>query len=223
MRTPGHDYELALGFLAGERIINSRQDVRNVVYCGDGKNQNVVRVELTTTDVDLTRLQRNFYTTSSCGVCGKSSLEALAVTGYARVECSEHVSASLLAGLPDTLRSAQDLFERTGGLHAAGLFDLQGNLLHIREDVGRHNALDKLVGASWRRGELPWTDRVVVLSGRASFELLQKSIAAGAPFVVAVGAPSSLAVELAEMYGVTLAGFTQSDRMNLYAHAERVI
>ena len=223
MRTPGDDFELALGFLFGERILNSLEDVVEAVHCGDDTNQNVVRVELDEgVDVDLVRLQRNFYTTSSCGVCGKSSLEALEMTGYEAVDSAASISADVLQSLPGRLLDDQSLFERTGGLHATGLFDCEGNLLLAREDVGRHNAMDKLVGACWKDDALPLRSSVVVLSGRASFELLQKAVAAGAPIVAAVGAPSSLAVEVARAFGVTLCGFVRQGRCNIYTHAERV-
>lgn len=224
MRTPGDDFDLALGFLFGERILTEIDDVLEVVHCGDGKNENVVRVELADhVEIDLMRLQRNFYTTSSCGVCGKSSLEALEMTGYAPVESDMTIDAQTFARLPDELLGDQSLFARTGGLHAAGLFASTGNLVGSREDVGRHNAMDKLVGISWKDGELPLSQNIVVLSGRASFELLQKAVAAGVPIVAAVGAPSSLAVDLAERFGITLAGFVRGGRFNVYTHPQRIV
>lgn len=223
MRTPGDDFELALGFLYGEKILSSPSQVREVVHCGDGANENVVRVELARdVEVDLTRLQRNFYTTSSCGVCGKSSLEALEVTGYDPIESSCTVSSEVLGALPDALRQDQSLFSRTGGLHAVGLFEMDGSLAALREDVGRHNAMDKLVGWAFQNARLPLDQHIAVLSGRASFELVQKAVAASIPIVAAVGAPSSLAIELADRFGITLAGFVREQRLNIYTHPERV-
>ncbi len=223
MRTPGQDFELALGFLYSEKILSEIDKVKEIVHCGDGENENVVRVELhEDVDVDLGKLQRHFYTTSSCGVCGKTSLEALTVTGYSPVDAQTSISAETLTALPNALRDAQQVFGSTGGLHAAGLFDTDGVLQIAFEDVGRHNALDKLIGYSWREGLLPLSDYVLVLSGRASFELMQKSLAAGLPIVAAVGAPSSLAVELAEEYGITLCGFVRDGRFNIYSHDWRL-
>ena len=228
MRTPGNDDELAVGFLVGEKILNSPSDVVGVRYCGDPdqhrENRNVIRVELADgVAVDLGRLQRNFYTTSSCGVCGKSSLEALAIEGVDAVTDEVRVAAATLAGLPDLLREQQEVFDSTGGLHAAGLFGADGDLLALREDVGRHNAVDKLVGEAFLRGALPLNANVLVLSGRASFELLQKALVAGIEVVAAVGAPSSLAVELAQRFGITLCGFVRGGRFNCYSRPERVL
>ncbi len=224
MRTPGDDFSLAVGFLFSEGILRQPDDVQEVVWCGDGKNQNVVRVELADhVKPDLKRLQRNVYTTSSCGVCGKTSLEALELQGWSVVTSDKKVKAAMLAGLPDRLRQAQAVFDKTGGLHAAGEFSIEGELLNHREDVGRHNALDKLVGQHIREGRSAFQGDILVLSGRASFELLQKAIAIGCPIVAAVGAPSSLAVDLAQEYGVTLAGFVRGSSMNIYAHPFRVI
>ena len=189
-----------------------------------GESGNVVRVDLADhVAVDLGRLQRNFYTSSSCGVCGKSSLEALRVAG-ARVVCSGFtVTAGLVSSLPELLRAAQPVFAATGGLHASGLFGRDGELRTLREDVGRHNALDKVIGAALLAGELPLSERLLVVSGRASFELVQKAALAGIPLLAAVGAPSSLAVELAREAGMTLLGFVRAGRMNIYAGAERVV
>jgi FdhD protein len=173
--------------------------------------------------LDLARLTRNFYTTSSCGVCGKASIEAVMQTaGARRVAGDLVVRESVLRGLPDTLMAAQREFAETGGMHAVGLFTAAGELIASREDVGRHNAMDKLVGAALRAGELPWSQRVVLLSGRASFELLQKAMVAGAPVVAAIGAPSSLAVELAEVAGITLGAFLRPGGCNVYCHPSRV-
>jgi FdhD protein len=173
--------------------------------------------------LDLARLTRNFYTTSSCGVCGKASIEAVTeMAGVRRVAGDLVVRESTLRALPDTLKAAQREFAETGGVHAVGLFTAGGELVASREDVGRHNAMDKLVGASLRAGELPWEHRVVLLSGRASFELLQKAMMAGAPVVAAIGAPSSLAVELAEASGITLVAFLRAGGCNVYCHPSRV-
>jgi FdhD protein len=221
MRTPGHDRELAVGFLFTEGILAAPEQVARVRVCGAS---NVVRVDLRPgVDVDLTRLERHFYTTSSCGVCGKTSLEAVRV-------CARHplrdgrpvVDAAVIRWLPEALRAAQTVFDRTGGLHAAALFDARGKLLGVREDVGRHNALDKLIGAQFLAGRTPLLEDVLLLSGRASFELVQKAVVAGIPIVAAVGAPSSLAVSLAREHGLTVLGFVRPDRCNVYTGAERI-
>jgi len=227
MRTPGDDFELAVGFLHGEGIIGSREDVLDVSYCLDETEEqrlNIVTVTLRPgLAVDLTRLDRHFYTTSSCGVCGKAALDALDLQGYAPVPTGPQVRGEVIRALPETLRHKQAVFRQTGGLHAAGLFDLDGKLLDLREDVGRHNALDKLIGHQLMRGHDQLTDRLLLLSGRASFELLQKALVARIPIVAAVGAPSSLAVQLAETFNVTLAGFVRPDGFNIYTGAERVL
>ena len=225
MRTPGHDADLAVGFLFGEGILHTASDVLRVEHCGtkDEPNENVIRVELADeVDPELSRLQRNFYTTSSCGVCGKSSLEALDVSGFGEVSDALEVSAALVGQLSERARAAQAVFSRTGGLHAAALFDGGGELVAIREDVGRHNAVDKLVGWALREGRVPLCGHLLFLSGRASFELLQKALAAQIPIVCAVGAPSSLAVDLAERFGITLLGFVRDERFNVYTHSHRV-
>ena len=228
MRTPGNDEELAIGFLYSEGIIRESADVKLARPCGPPAPNgliNVVRVELTPgVDVELDRLQRNFYTSSSCGVCGKASLDAVAVQG--RIEISDNTFAidrSALSQLPEALRSDQAVFEESGGLHASGLFDAAGKILAVREDVGRHNALDKLVGSRLRADTMPLDRYGLVLSGRASFELMQKAMMAGCPLVAAVGAPSSLAVELAVEFGITLVGFLKRDRFNVYAREDRII
>ena len=227
MRTPGNDGELAAGFLLTEGIIASAAQVDAIGPCGPPAANgliNVVRVDLAVgTEVDLDRLKRNFYTSSSCGVCGKASLEAVAVQGrYDLHGTALQVSAETLGALPERLRALQSVFERTGGLHASGLFDTHGQIDAIREDVGRHNALDKLIGQALLKGELPLGDYGVVVSGRASFELMQKAMMAGIPMLAAVGAPSSLAVEFAEEFGMTLVGFLKADRFNVYSRPDRI-
>ncbi len=227
MRTPGDDFELAMGFLHGEGIIGSREDVLDVNYCLDeaeDQRLNIVTVTLRAgLSVDLLRLERNFYTTSSCGVCGKAALDTLDLQGYQSLPAGPQVRASIICGLPEKLRREQEVFQSTGGLHASGLFDLDGNLLDLREDVGRHNALDKLVGHQLLQNEQDLAGRIVMLSGRASFELLQKALVARVPIVAAVGAPSSLAVQLADNFNITLLGFVRPDSFNIYSGAERVI
>src|SRR5947208_1340784 len=213
MRTPGHDEELALGFCLSEGL-----EPRAAALPPD-LAANTVEVEAPAFDPD--RLQRSFYTSSSCGVCGKGALEAVAVEAP-RVESVLRVSASLVSLLPDRLRSAQAAFEATGGLHATGLFDERGELLCLREDVGRHNALDKVVGWAFGAGLLPLGRSVLCVSGRLSFELVQKAAVAGCPLLVAVGAPSSLAIDLARDRGVTLCGFVRDGRVNVYSEPWRV-
>jgi FdhD protein len=222
MRTPGNDSELALGFLYGEGLLREPRDVIDVRPCGP--TGNVIRVTVRADlPLDLDRLNRNFYTTSSCGVCGKASIEAVtASAGIRRVNSGLIVREPVLRVLPDILRASQTGFAETGGMHAVGLFTTEGKLLGSREDVGRHNAMDKLVGAALRDGELPWSERIVLLSGRASFELLQKAMMAGAPLVAAIGAPSTLAVELAESAGITLVAFLRPGGCNVYTHGTRV-
>jgi FdhD protein len=222
MRTPGHDAELAVGFLHGEGLLRESRDVIDTGFCGPTGNilRVTVRADL---PLDLARVTRNFYTTSSCGVCGKASIEAVtASAGDRRISGEMIVRESVLRRLPETLRKSQAGFAETGGMHAVGLFTADGELLANREDVGRHNAMDKLVGAALIAGELPWRDRVLLLSGRASFELLQKAMMAGAPLVAAIGAPSTLAVELAESAGITLVAFLRPGGCNVYTHAWRV-
>ncbi|MBX2971204.1 MAG: formate dehydrogenase accessory sulfurtransferase FdhD [Cyclobacteriaceae bacterium] len=225
MRTPGHDFELASGFLFTEGIVYSFSQIENIRYCenlGKQEENNVVRVELNSNLLlDFQKLQRNFYTTSSCGVCGKSSIEAVTVQ-CAPITTNWSVSAKLIQSLPDKLREAQHVFEHTGGLHASGLFDQQGSLMLLREDVGRHNALDKVIGAMLFKESIPLSDFILVVSGRASFELVQKAAVAGIPILVAVGAPSSLAVNLAQSSGITLIGFAREERFNIYTHPNRI-
>jgi FdhD protein len=226
MRTPGHDLELAAGFLLTEGVIRSADQLAGLKACGpvvDGL-RNTVKAELKPgVSVDAVRLERHFYTTSSCGVCGKSSLEALRVTDRPPLPANTPaLTPALIHTLPDRLREAQAVFEATGGLHAAALFDAQGTLLALREDVGRHNAVDKLIGAMAMAHRLPLSDVWLFVSGRASFELVQKALVAGIPAMAAVGAPSSLAVSLAEDAGMTLLGFVRQGRFNVYAGASRV-
>jgi FdhD protein len=221
MRTPGHDHELAVGFLFTEGIVTTPEDVANIRTCNE---KNVVRVDLRPgVGVDLGRLQRHFYTSSSCGVCGKVSLEAVRVCLGTHLEAVRPVvEAEVIHRLPDVLRAAQTVFDRTGGLHAAALFDARGTLRCVREDVGRHNALDKLIGCQFLAGRTPLSDSVLLVSGRASFELVQKALVAGIPILAAVGAPSSLAVELARDHGLTLLGFVRQDRFNVYTAPDRI-
>lgn len=221
MRTPGDDAELALGFLFSEGILQSQNDVALVKPCQD---DNTLRVELESgVAVDLDRLQRHFYTTSSCGVCGKASLEALSVQGRNPLPAqSGQFRHTMIITIPDRLRAAQQTFDETGGLHAAAAFDTQGELVVVREDVGRHNAVDKVIGALLSAGQLPATELGLMVSGRASFELMQKALFAGIPMLAAVSAPSSLAVELAREFNVTLVGFLRGDTFNIYAGEERI-
>lgn len=222
MRTPGHDAELAVGFLHGEGLLHASRDVVGTGHCGP--TGNILRVTARADlPLDLARLARNFYTTSSCGVCGKASIEAVSARADGRRIAGEVVvRESTLRTLPEKLRAAQAGFAETGGMHAVGLFTAAGELLALREDVGRHNAMDKLVGAALLAGELPWSERMLLLSGRASFELLQKAMMAGCPLVAAIGAPSTLAVELAEAAGITLVAFLRPGGCNVYSHPHRV-
>ena len=218
MRTPGHDLELALGFLVTEGVVTKPDDIAGAINCAD----NVVDVSLRTPLADGSPL-RNFYTTSSCGMCGKSSIDAVRTTSPYDVSTDPLVvTADLLTALPTKLREAQRVFDRTGGLHAAGLFDASGELLCLREDVGRHNAVDKVIGWAVQEQRLPLAGTVLQVSGRASFELVQKAVMAGIPLLSAVSAPSSLAVALAEETGLTLAGFVRGASFNLYTGAQRL-
>lgn len=228
MRTPGKDDELAAGFLYTEGIVRSGEDIVSVGPCGPPAANglvNVVRVELAeSVAVDLDQLERHFYTSSSCGVCGKASIEAVAVQGRYDIHAVPFtIERALLNALPDMLIGEQSIFERTGGLHASGQFDAGGRVLCVREDVGRHNALDKLIGMRFVAGELPLFESGILVSGRASFELMQKAMMAGCPFLAAVGAPSSLAVEMAAEFGMTLVGFLKRDRFNIYSRPDRVV
>jgi len=227
MRTPGADVELAVGFLFAEGIVRQRTDIESAENCGPRVGprllRNVVRVELTpTVRVDSKQLTRSFLTTSACGLCGKQSLKALARVEQPPMADGYAVPAAIVHALPDALRRAQTVFDRTGGLHAAALFDQEGRLLDVREDVGRHNALDKLIGARVLAGAVPLAEHLILVSGRAGYELVQKAVAAGVPILAAVGAPSSLAAELARDANMTLLGFVRAGRFNIYSGAARI-
>lgn len=228
MRTPGHDRELAAGFLFTESIISSPDQIDSIQFRGvtesGEETGNIVRVDLRPeVKLDWSKLQRNFFTTSSCGVCGKASLEALSVQGLSPLTNETNsISPDVIRRLPAQLRGNQPTFAKTGGLHAAGLFDTSGQLLSVHEDVGRHNAVDKLIGQMFLAAATPLDRHILVLSGRASFEIMQKALVAQIQVVVAVGAPSSLAIELAEPYNMTLIGFASADRFNIYSAASRV-
>ncbi len=228
MRTPGLDLDLAAGFLFTEKIIQGPDEIENISHCvpagASNAARNTVRVDLADgVDFNLDRLRRNFYASSSCGVCGKASLEALIVNSAPRLpENGFLVAESIIHSLPDLLRASQPVFRQTGGLHAAALFEDQGTLAGCAEDVGRHNAVDKVIGAQLRSGRVPIPDRVLLVSGRSSFEILQKALAARIPIVAAVGPPSSLALDLANRFGITLLGFVREGRFNIYAGAQRI-
>lgn len=234
MRTPGHDADLALGFLFTEGIITGAGDIQGVKHvflpCSENR-QNTILVTLKEGAVpNLRQAERNFYTTSSCGVCGKASIGAIrtvstygaGTAGISPEAGRERIDPSLILGLPEQLARVQEVFVETGGLHAAALFDMSGTLMFVREDVGRHNAVDKLIGTSMIEGRLPLVQSILLLSGRASFELVQKAAMAGIPVIAAVGAPSSLAVSLAEEFGITLIGFLRNNRFNIYSGAYRI-
>ena len=228
MRTPGADFELAAGFLYGEGVVSSPEDIEKISYCVDAdldaeQQYNIVNVELRgDRGYALRPLERHFYTTSACGVCGKASLEQLELRDCPTIPPGPEIPAGVIYSLPEMLREAQGLFEATGGLHAAALFDAGGNLLALREDVGRHNATDKLIGWALLEGRLPLGDQIVMVSGRTSFEILQKCLMAGVPVVCAISAPSSLAVDVARRFGMTLVGFLRGGRFNVYAGFERI-
>ena len=227
MRTPGSDEELCLGFLFSEGIIQRLGDVLSVKYCDelgtDENHENVMRVELSPeVQFDPLDHQRNFYTTSSCGVCGKAAVEAIHVECEPLQNDKIRIDQTTVFQLSEKLRSAQQVFKHTGGLHASAIFDLEGNLLAHREDVGRHNALDKVIGHFLESDINQLKDSILLLSGRISFELVQKGVRAGIPVIVAVGAPSSLAVSLAEDFGVTLVGFLGEQKFNIYSGESRV-
>jgi len=240
MRTPGNDFELALGFLFTEGIIKSKEDITLIKYCTEANTienkENIVRAELKENiEIEFKKLERNFYTTSSCGVCGKASIDAIkTVCPIPSNTQLITVGSNIILSLPQQLKKKQHVFEYTGGIHASALFDLNGNLLLLREDVGRHNALDKLIGAALglfspnsHRNTLeltiPLDNHILLLSGRVSFELIQKAAMAGIRIVCAIGAPSSLAIETAKEFGITLIGFLRDSRFNIYTNHERVI
>jgi FdhD protein len=229
MRTPGHDFELAAGFLFTEGIVQDARQVDHINYCADHSLESVQRYNIVNVflrpgvSLDVERLRRNFYTTSSCGVCGKASIEAIQVRGICPiVDDAFAIDGEVFERLGVALRGSQTIFDKTGGLHAAGLFDGGGRLLGTREDVGRHNAVDKLVGGAFLRHELPLSRRLLMVSGRASFEIMQKAAAAGIPLVAAVSAPSSLACDLARAFGMTLVGFARGERFTVYAGPQRI-
>lgn len=228
MRTPGADFELAAGFLFSEGVVSDRSDIAGISYCKDDdlppdQLYNIVIVELASAPkVALDVLERHFQTTSACGVCGKANLDALSLRGIDRVDGAMRVPVGTITALPDRLRGAQRLFESTGGLHAAGLFDTEGEPIAVREDVGRHNAVDKLTGWALLAGAVPLSERILMVSGRTSFEILQKAAVAGIPLVCSVSAPSSLAIDVATEFGITLIGFLRGERFNLYAGPERI-
>jgi FdhD protein len=218
LRTPGDDFDLAAGFLMSESIVRDAADIASIRHWG---SPNVVRVDLREdVRVDLQRLQRHFYSTSSCGVCGKVSIDALRVQ-TAPLVSDARVTSDVIVGLPEKLRVRQKTFDATGGIHAAGIFSIDGTLLRLREDVGRHNAVDKVIGSFFREG-VALDERILVVSSRTSFEIVQKAIVARVPILAAVGAPSSLAVELAREFNLTLLGFVRDGRFNVYAGTERV-
>jgi FdhD protein len=229
MRTPGNDFELAAGFLYGEAIVRAREEIAEMTYCLDpaldpDQRYNVVSAELRGgAPRDLTRFERHFTMNSACGVCGRAQLDALRELGVAPLEDDVRVSAEVLYHLPQRMHDAQRLFAATGGLHAAALYDERGEILAVREDVGRHNAVDKLVGWGLLGGRLPFARSILLVSGRAGYEILQKSVMARIPVVASVSAPSSLAVALAREFNVTLVGFLRGERANVYAVSERIL
>lgn len=229
MRTPGADFELAAGFLFAEGLIASRDEIVNIAYCVDREldeeqRYNVVNVRLRRGRLpDLRRLERHFVMSSACGVCGKASIDALEQGGLRMITSPLQIPLTVITGLSAKLRAAQRLFDSTGGLHAAALFNAAGELIALREDVGRHNALDKLIGWALLNGQLPLSDHLLLVSGRASFELVQKALCAGIPIFCAVSAPSSLAVSLARRFGMTLIGFLREDNFNIYSGQSRVV
>jgi FdhD protein len=228
MRTPGADFELAVGFLYGEGVLTHRDEIRHVSYCVDptvdaGQRYNIVNVWLRAENLpELATLERHFYTTSACGICGKASLDSLDMRGCPSLPPGPVVDRALIGSLPGRVRKDQKLFDATGGLHAAALFSLTGELLCLREDVGRHNAVDKLTGWALLKGQLPLHNEILFVSGRASYEILQKSTVAGIPIVCAVSAPSNLAVGVAQQFNSTLIGFLREERFNIYTGEERI-
>ncbi len=226
MRTPGHDLELAAGFLFTEGLIQRREQIAAIGYaegCKETERGNVVQIELQPgVSLDLERTQRNFFAASSCGICGKASIDSIRLRGIQLPNPRLRLDPEILCGLPDSLRDAQAIFGRTGGLHAAGLFSTRGELFAQREDVGRHNAVDKIVGWALLEARLPLSEYVLMVSGRGGFEIVQKAAVAGLPVVASVSAPSSLAVQLARELGMTLVGFLRGKRFVVYAGEERL-
>lgn len=226
MRTPGSDFELAAGFLVSEGLLASPRDVARITYCTDpeeSQKYNIVNVSLAPgVTFDVERFRRNVYTTSSCGICGKAAIDQVRSAVRQPPVGRFRVAADVLTSLPGRLGSAQRIFDRTGGLHAAGLFSTDGELLLLREDVGRHNAVDKVVGHRFLEGSLPDSNTLMLVSGRAGFELVQKAAVAGIPLLAAIGAPSSLAIALAKEQGMTLVGFLRQGAFNVYSGADRV-
>jgi len=228
MRTPGADFDLAAGFLYSEGVVNKKEEIEKINYCLDRnieteQRYNIVNISLKKRDlIDLPSLQRHFFTNSSCGVCGKANIEFLKLKGYPKITSNLIIKSQTIYNLSDKLRQAQGIFTATGGLHAAALFNKEGQLLKLREDVGRHNALDKLIGSAFLAEELPLNNSIVMVSGRSSFELVQKCIVAGVPILCSVSAPSSLAVSLAQEFDLTLIGFLRENRFNIYSGMERI-
>ena len=228
MRTPGDDEHLCLGFIYSEGMVSSAKDILSAKYCSNVRDEdggeNVMRVELSSENqFNPNDFQRNFYTNSSCGVCGKASIDHIKQTCEPVIDNGLQMSAKKVLGLPQKLEETQDIFKHTGGLHACGLFNASGSLILHKEDVGRHNALDKLIGSLLLAGKLPAVNEILVLSGRISFELVQKAVKAGIQIIAAVGAPSSLSIALAEEYGVTLVGFLKNKGFNIYTGFQRII
>ena len=222
MRTPGHDRELAAGFLLTENLIRAQTDIFDITQCGSSTADQVVNVTLRNPAAfDPSKLTRHVFSSSSCGVCGKATIDAVRQQ-FAPIDAEARVAPEMVLHLPSRLRERQETFEQTGALHACALFDLAGNLLQLREDVGRHNALDKLIGRALLEGFLPLRDHVLFLSGRVSFEMMQKALAAGIPIVAAISAPTTLAVDVARESGQTLIGFVRGQTMNVYAGAGRL-
>jgi FdhD protein len=226
MRTPGHDRELAAGFLFTEGLLRGACDVASVEHAPDERQNGANRVNVTLADgveVDTELTRRNFFAASSCGICGKSSIDSVRVRNVNRVVSAITVTPQLLCSLPDKLRTEQAIFGRTGGLHAAALFSAEGDLIVVREDVGRHNAVDKVVGWAVLGAQLPLTNTILLVSGRGGFEIVQKTIVAGIPVLASVSAPSDLAVQLAHEFDLTLVGFLRGERFNVYAGAQRIV
>ncbi len=227
MRTPGTDFELAAGFLFGEGVVTTRDQITAISYCRDDdlpdQLYNIVIVELASSArVDLGHMERHFQISSACGVCGKANIEEISLRGIQMVPRGASTSAGVITSLPEGLRASQRLFESTGGLHAAGLFDLEGNVIAAREDVGRHNAVDKLIGWALLDGRTPLHENILMVSGRSSFEIVQKALVGAVPIVCSVSAPSSLAIDVARQFGMTLVGFLRGNRFNAYAGEDRI-